>query len=146
MRAYSMDLRTRVVEAVDRREGTYEQLAARFRVSGSWIKKMIRQRRALGTLQPQTHRCGRKPKLSEADRQRLARLVRQHPDATLQRLKQRRGVRCCLQTIWKALRRLRLSYKKGAAGRRAGPPGCGRRPTAAPPPGAAARRGAAALV
>lgn len=38
MRAYSIDLRQRVVTAYDAREGTQEQLAARFAVSVSWCR------------------------------------------------------------------------------------------------------------
>ena len=75
MRAYSMDLRERVVEAAERKEGTHAELAVRFRVSVGWVKKMLSQWRRLGTLRPQTHRCGRKPRLSEADLARLAELV-----------------------------------------------------------------------
>lgn len=146
MRAYSMDLRTRAVDAVRRKEGSYEQLAERFRVSVSWIKKMVYQQRRLGHLQVQTHRCGRKPKLSQADRERLARLVEQYPDATLERLKEQLGVDCCIQTIWKALRRMRRTFKKDVASRRAGPAGRDRRPQPAPPPWPAARGAAAAVV
>lgn len=146
MRAYSMDLRERVVEAAERKEGTRAELAARFRVSAGWVKKMLSQWRRLGTLRPQTHRCGRKPRLSEADLARLAELVREDPDATLSQLRERLGVACCLPTIWKALRRMKRSYKKKRAGRRTGPAGRRGRPHVAPPTGQAGRPRAAAFV
>ena len=41
MKAYSIDLRERVVAACDARDGTREQIAARFSVSVSWIRKLL---------------------------------------------------------------------------------------------------------
>src|SRR4028118_751406 len=52
MRAYSNDLRQRVVAAYDAREGTQEQVAARFAVSASWVRKLLRRRRAIGSIAP----------------------------------------------------------------------------------------------
>jgi transposase len=146
MRAYGVDLRWRVVEAVQQKEGTHEELAGRFSVSVSWIKKMVSQWKQLGTLEPQTHHCGRKPKLSEEDHQRLAGLVEEEADATLEQYQERLGVNCCLTTIWKALCRLRQTFKKECTGRRAGPAGRRRRPRQAPPPSPADRSRPAAFV
>jgi hypothetical protein len=42
MKAYSIDLCERVVAACDARDGTREQIAARFFVSVAWIRKLIR--------------------------------------------------------------------------------------------------------
>lgn len=146
MRAYGVDLRWRVVEAVQQEEATHEELANRFSVSVSWIKKIVSQWKRLGTLEPQTHHCGRKPKLSEEDCQRLAGLVEEDADATLEQFQERLGVTCCLTTIWKALRRLRQTFKKEHPGRGAGPAGHRRRPRQAPPPREANRSRTAAFV
>jgi transposase len=108
MRAYSLDLRERVLAAVDAKEGTWKEIAARFRVSVPWITRMARQRKELGTLEVQTHRCGRKRKLTEEHHQQLA----EDSDATLKELRERLGVTCCLEVIWDALNRLGLTYKK----------------------------------
>lgn len=118
MKAYSLDLRERVLAAVDAREGTQQEIADRFRVSVPWIKRMVRQRKELGTLEVQTHRCGRKRILTEEHHQQLSRLVREDPDATLKELRERLGVSCCLEVIWDALNRLGLTYKKIGPGRR----------------------------
>jgi len=122
-----MELRERVVSAYLAGEGTYEELAESFAVSRSWVKKMVRQYRERGDLKPQTFRCGRKPTLTERDRQRLAELVRKHPDLTLEQFRERLGFACCIQTIWHALKRLRQTFKKDSTCRRArstGRPGC----------------------
>jgi len=39
MRPYSMDLRERIVAACNAREGTREQIAKRFGISTSWIRR-----------------------------------------------------------------------------------------------------------
>jgi len=128
MKAYSVDLRERVLAAVDAKEGTWKEIAARFRVSVPWITRMARQRRELGTLQPQTHRCGRKRLLTEEHHQQLAQLVAEDSDTTRKELRERLGVACCLEVIWDALNRLGLTYKKIGPGRGTRSP---RRPRAA---------------
>jgi transposase len=50
--------------------------------------------------------------LSADDKQRLEQLAREHNDDTMEQLKQRRQFRCSLTTIWRALRREGLTYKK----------------------------------
>ena len=52
MRAYSMDLRERVVAACDAGDATREQIAARFSVSVSWIRDLMRRRRETGSIAP----------------------------------------------------------------------------------------------
>ena len=97
---------------MDAKEGTLIEIAQRFQVSAPWITKMRRQRRDLGTLEPQTHRCGRKPFLDDSQREQLAELVRNDADATLKELREQLGVACCLFVIWKASKQLGLTYKK----------------------------------
>ena len=61
---------------------------------------------------PKPHRGGRPPALGPGDLERLAALVREQPDATLEQLKQRGGFECSLKTLWYALDRLDLTFKK----------------------------------
>ena len=61
MRAYSIDLRERVVAACDARDGTREQIAARFSVSVSWVRKLLRRRRETGSIAPKPRGGGRAP-------------------------------------------------------------------------------------
>ena len=39
-------------------------------------------------------------------------LIAEHPDATLKQLKEWGGFACTLTTLWRTLRRFRLTYKK----------------------------------
>jgi hypothetical protein len=52
MKAYSLDLRTRVVEAMDRRVGTQPEVATLLGVSCTFLKTLLRQRRERGNLAP----------------------------------------------------------------------------------------------
>jgi transposase len=112
MRPYSLDLRERVVAAVDRHEGTIRWVARVFGVSSSFIVRLLQRRRKAGTLAPETHRGGTPPALEPDDLERLAGLVREQPDATLEQLQHRGGFTCSLKTLWYALDRLDLTRKK----------------------------------
>lgn len=112
MRPYSMDLRERVAAAVDGGEGSQREIAALFRVSASFVSRLLHRRRDAGTLAPVPHGGGPTPVLSPADQQRLGRLAGEHNDDTLEQLKRRGRFGCSLTTIWRSLRRQRLTYKK----------------------------------
>jgi transposase len=123
MRAYSTDLRQRVVAAYDACEGTQEQVAARFAVSVSWVRKLLRQRRATGSIGPRPHGGGHPPAFDDAADARLRRAVRDDSDATLEELGRASGVVCSPSAVYRALDRLGIARKKSRGGRpsRSGP-------------------------
>ena len=117
MKAYSIDLRERVVAACDARDGTREQIAARFSVSVAWVRKLIRQRRETGSIAPKPRGGGRARAFdAEADR-RLREAVRADDDATLGELARAAGVPCCASAVHRALARLGITRKKSRGGR-----------------------------
>ena len=105
MRAYSMDLRERVAATVDEGQRSQHEIARLFRVSLSFVSRLLKRRREKSTLGPEPHRGGPHPVMGAADRRRLARLVEEHNDDTLDELRQWGGFNCSLTTIWRALRR-----------------------------------------
>lgn len=105
---YSEDLRERVLRAYDRGLPTKE-VAETFGVSRSWARRVKQRYREHGET---THRRMGTPGFVIVDRQQLAELVRQHPDATLMELRTHLGVDCALSTLCMALKRLGLSFKK----------------------------------
>src|SRR3954453_21420322 len=92
MRAYSTDLRQRVVAACDARDGTRPQIAARFSVSESWVRKILRQRPHTGSHEPTPHGGGRAPAFDGPGSSRLREAVRADGDATLEELGRAAGV------------------------------------------------------
>jgi transposase len=123
MRPYSIDLRQRVVAAYDAGEGTQEQVAARFAVSTSWVRKLLRQRRATGSIDPKPHGGGHAPAFGAPAEARLRQAVRDDSDATLEELGRASGVACSPSAVYRALDRLGITRKKRRGGRpsRTGP-------------------------
>jgi transposase len=109
---YSIDLRERVLRAVDLREGTQEEIARRFRVSARWIRKLLARRAATGSIAPAPHGGGRQLLIQGESAEALRVAVRNDPDATLAELRQATGIQGCLRTFWRALDRLKITRKK----------------------------------
>ena len=117
MKAYSMDLRERVLRAVDGQEVTQAEIAERFGVSLRWVQKLLQLRRETGSAGPRPHGGGMPAKFKGAGLDRLKRRVEQHPDMTLQDLLDRCGVEASIMAVQRALVRLGFRRKK----RRSGP-------------------------
>jgi len=117
MKAYSQDLRERVVRAVDRGEQTQQQIAERFGVSTAWIKKLIRQRRETGSIAPKPHGGGMPAKYRGKTLERLQRELAAQPDATLEELRDRTRVPASIMAVFRALERLGAHRKKSRSGR-----------------------------
>ena len=112
--AYSQDLRDRVITA--REGGTKtKRVAELFRVSPSWVRRVMQRRREHGESSPRPRGGATVVKI---DLGQLRRLVEQQPDATVRELHQRLGIACSVSAVDMALRRLGLSFKK----RRCTPP------------------------
>jgi transposase len=115
MEAFSMDLRQRVWDALNRRDDTgetIEEIAERFRVSRQWIFN-LRQRLAHDqTLEPKPHGGGQPRKVTEEMEQCLVDRLVEQPDATLQELRERCGIKGSIMVVWRVLKRLGISRKK----------------------------------
>lgn len=118
MKAYSLDLRQRVVQAYERGEGSISEVAARFGVCPAFVKKMLRQWRATGDLAPLPHGGGKPQSLTARQRQLLKRKVREQNDISLAELQvllaERESVEVHASTISRALAGLGLPLKKRA--------------------------------
>jgi transposase len=117
MKTYSMDLRERVVAACDARDGTREQIAARFSVSVSWVRDLLKRRRETGSIAPRPRGGGRPPAFDAEAAGRLRDAVRADSDATLEALGRAAGVVCSAPAVYRALRRLGVTRKKSRGGR-----------------------------
>ena len=110
MHAYSMDLRLRVLAATDDGDTTAD-VADRFAVSPAWVRRLKQRRRETGETAPRARRPARPRKLdphADAIRAELA----ARPSRTLAELRDALGLRCALATLWAAVRRLGLTFKK----------------------------------
>lgn len=119
MKAYSVDLRQKIIDAYNQQEGSQRQLAKRFRVSLTFIESLLKRYRTDGTVEPRVHGGGRGAKLSSEQETVLATLVEEDNDAILvelcDRLEQRVGVRVSRATMGRILQKLKLTRKKNSA-------------------------------
>jgi|SRR5580658_4356276 transposase len=118
MRAYSLDLRQRVLKAYDEDKWTVGQIAERFKVGEWWVHKLKRQRQSGQGIAPRKGKVGKPRSLALEQVHRLERYVDEHPDATLEHLREKLGLSCTIITIHNTLRRLGYRLKKNAAGQR----------------------------
>src|SRR5215472_15191963 len=122
-RAYSDDLRCKLLEAYEAGRGSLRELARQFGVSWGYSKKIRAQQVRTGQRErPQQLQHGPASQLTPAVEQQLRSALRQQPDLTLaelqQRLAERAGVSISRSQLWVWLQRLGLRYKKNRSGAR----------------------------
>ena len=114
MKAYSMDLRKRVLAVYDCGQHTLKQIAERFQVTTRWIQQLRQRRELEGCIAPHPQNQGRKPAFRGVELAQLNDFVKKHPDATLEEIKEQFSgkVNCSLVAIHHTLKRLGWRYKK----------------------------------
>jgi len=126
MRAIPLPVRRRILQLYERNKSTRE-IAEFSGYCVAAVRRVRQQFRQRGTLQPQTHLCGRRTLLTDERKQRLQGLLSKQPDATLAELGARmdRPFRSSTMDLW--LRKLGWRYKKNSVRRRTKPAGRGRK-------------------
>ena len=116
MQAYSLDLREKVISIYENGSETIVEVAKRFEISPSFIKKLLAQKRAIGDLAPLGHRGGQRKRLSAKHSRWLLKTVLAKPDIILadlqEQLEQEKKIRVSVATLSRELRRLNLRRKK----------------------------------
>jgi transposase len=116
MQAYSLDLRERVVSAYEQGGATLADIAARFSVGQTFVKKMLRQKRETGSLERLPRRAGAKKALADTHRKWLVLQVKAMPDVTLgelqEQLRKEKRMSVSQSTVCRELQALRLPRKK----------------------------------
>jgi transposase len=126
MRAIPLPARERIIRLYEQGKITRE-IAEHLGFCVAAVRRVRQQFQQRGTLQPQTHLCGRKTLLTAARKARLQKLVEAQPDATLAELGARLNRPFGTSTVDLWLRQLGLTYKKNAVRGRAEPSGRGRK-------------------
>lgn len=120
-KAYSQDLRIRVVQACEAKQGTYREIASVFSVGLTalveWVK---RSRQGLG-LEP--GHGGGKPRIIGVEHEPAVRkIIETHPDATLDVLiklvQEELELAVSRTTMCRTMARMRITIKKNASRRR----------------------------
>ena len=116
MNAYSLDLRLKVLSAIDRGIPRTEVVRI-FGVSMPTLERYLRRRRQSGDLAPKPS-PGRRPSICATveERRGLLKQLEENSEATLQRhcelWEKERGVKVSISTMSRAVRRLGWTFKK----------------------------------
>ena len=112
MKPISVDLRKRIVAARLEEGQSMGLIAERFRIPKSTVQNILRRYAQAGTVEPKAHGGGRQPTFSPEALRCLERDVEHHPDATLEELRERSGIKVSLVAFHKRLRQLGFTRKK----------------------------------
>jgi transposase len=109
MHADSLDLRTRVLNAIDAGHSTGD-VARRFEVSTAWVRRLKPRRRRTGEIAPRVRRA--RPSKLVPHHPQIRELLDRTPDLTREELLGELGVEVAISTRWYAVRNLGYTLKK----------------------------------
>ncbi len=115
-KAYSDDLRCKLLEAWEAGAGSLQKLAGQFRVSWGFAKKIRRQQLATGEKErPRQRRHGAMSRINAAMQEKLRAWLGEQPDLTEAELQERlagQGVHVVKSRVGQVLRQMGLRRKK----------------------------------
>ena len=116
MKPYSIDIRTKIIEARNNANESIRQLAERFRVSYSFVNRLLRRYESTNSVEPLPHGGGKQPLIDAEQLNIVKRFVEEDNDATLQelsdRLQQKTGIKVSIPTMCRLVQKLNLTRKK----------------------------------
>jgi transposase len=124
MEPYPVEMRKRILADCDAGMNT-KSVALKYQVSESWVRRLKQRRRDKGEIAPR--KAGSTPPSKwRPHSEKIAEAVRLRPDATLAELREQLGLALSLPTLARALKALKLTFKKSPPRPRAGSRGrCG---------------------
>jgi transposase len=119
MKAYSLDLREKIIETYEAGGITQRQLAQRFRVSLYFVVMLLRRWRQEKTLEPKKRGATMKPLLTPEIMQFISEQIKRECDLSLLQLvelvREKYSVSVSTKTMSRMLRRENLRYKKNVS-------------------------------
>ncbi len=116
-RAYSDDLRQKLIEAHQQGDGSLPALAKRFHVSEGWARKVSAAFYRSGSwVRPPSGPRGPRSRFTDEIRRQLSEWIDERPDLTLHQLQSRLrgelGLKASIGRLWSVLREMGLRLKK----------------------------------
>jgi transposase len=115
-RAYSLDLRTRIVKTYEEGQLSMREVAQLFQVGKNFVFNLIKLWKTTGSVSPRPHGGGQPAKLDSSHIAILQDIVEENNDATLEELaellEQKSGLKVSPSTICRQLQKLDLTLKK----------------------------------
>jgi transposase len=116
MKAYPREFRQKILDCYYNEPISQRQLSKRFRVTLSFVQKLLKQSRETQNINPKTAQCGRNLKSTTNQLIELGELIEKNNDATLAELREMwretSGIRVSIATIGRMTLRLKMTRKK----------------------------------
>ena len=110
MEPYPIEMRKRILADCDAGMST-QAVALKHRVCKASVRRLKQRRREAGEIAARKPGSPSPPKW-RAHEEQITEAVRQHPDATLEELREALGLDLSIPTLFRALRALKLTLKK----------------------------------
>ncbi len=116
MKAYSVDLRQKIIDVYNQDNLSQRQLTKQFYVAKSFVQKLLKQYRQTGNIAPLVRSKQTPTQLNPKQIKILEDLVKENNDATLEELGQQflsvTGMTISRSTVDRMLKRINLTLKK----------------------------------
>ncbi len=117
-RAYSSDLRSRIINTYNQGQISIRETARQFQVSKNFVVELLKLWRGTGSVAPRPHGGGKPSKFAPSQVIILEEIVEQNNDATLEELAKLLEEKCGLSvspsSICRQLQKLNLTLKKNS--------------------------------
>jgi transposase len=118
-KAYSSDLRSRIINTYEEGQLSIRQVAEQFQVGKNFVCNLLQLWRSTGSVSPRPHGGGKPSKFDSAQVAILQGIVQENNDATLEELAKLLDEKCGLKvspsTICRQLQKLNLTLKKNSS-------------------------------
>jgi transposase len=115
-KAYSLDLRERVIAVYQEGKSTMQEVAKRFAVSRSWVNNLVQRQKQTGSVAAKPHGGGAVAKVTATHYPILEEIIDGQNDLTLleisQKFAEKTGILVSQSTICRALQEIELTRKK----------------------------------
>ena len=115
-KAYSLDLRERVIAVYQEGKSSMEAVAERFAVSQSWVNNLVQRQKQTGSVAAKPHGGGAVAKVTATHYPIIEAIIDGQNDLTLleisQKFAEKTGILVSQSTICRALQEIELTRKK----------------------------------
>jgi transposase len=119
MKPYSIDLRQKVLDAHLKNQTSIREIAEKFGVSDSFVRKLLKRHEETGGIDPKPHSGGASAKLTEAHFALVENMIAENNSITLivlcKQMEAQTGIKVSVPTMCRILQKLKLSKNKKAA-------------------------------
>ena len=115
----SKDLRERIVNAYEQKEGGYKKLAKIFKVAVNSVRRFVELKRSTNSVAPKRYVRGPKPSITKAQTALLKEIIAEKPDRSLPEItiewNRRNGTNIHRSSVSRAIQRANITFKKNVS-------------------------------